>query len=86
MSALTPARLCLGRTDHYLGRAHKGLVFDLTFDPRDRSFLFHTPDHTVTLKRPALALDANDTMDIQANQRKTLRNAGKQIPLRAHDK
>lgn len=76
----------MGRTDYYLGRAHAKLVFDVTFDPKQRAFVFTTPDNQTTITRPALGLDANDILDIRTSQAKRLRNNEKQPPLQSYDK
>jgi transposase InsO family protein len=70
-------KVSLGRTDYYLGRENKGLVFDVTFDPKERNYLFTTPEGKVTLKRPTIGLDTADILDIKASQQKRLRNAEK---------
>ena len=79
-------KVSMGRTDYYLGRAHCKLVFDVTFDPNQRTFVFTTPDQQITVTRPALGLDTNDIFDIRASQLKRLRNSEKQPPLRSYDK
>lgn len=70
-------KVSLGRTDYYLGREHKGQVFDINFDPSDRSFVFQTPDASVSLRRPAIGLDAEDIANIRDSQNKRLRKPEK---------
>jgi len=63
--------------DYSFGREHRERLFDVTFDPADRHFVFQTPDGTVTLRCPARGLDAHDILDIQNNRRAALRQSGK---------
>jgi transposase InsO family protein len=63
--------------DYSFGRRHQQRLFDVTFDPTDRHFVFQTPDGTVTLRCPARGLDAHDILDIQNNRREALRQSGK---------
>jgi transposase InsO family protein len=79
-------KVSLGRTDYYLGRAHKGLVLDVTFDPSDRSFVFTTPDGAISLRRPALGLDTEDMLDIRTSQDKRLHDTEKAHRLQAYGK
>lgn len=67
----------LGRTDYYLARVSKGLLFDVTFDPRDPSYLLRTPDGKVTSRGPALGLETAHILDIEPSQQKRLRKAEK---------
>ena len=71
-------RASLGRTDYHLGRQNKGLVFDVTFDPSNRHFLFQSPDGTVTVRRPARGLDASDIVNIRDSEGIRLRKKDKQ--------
>ena len=79
-------KVSLGRVDYYLGRANKGLTFDVTFDPEDRTFVFKTPDGSLSLKQPAQGLDTADIFDIQASQDKRARKPETAPPLRAYGK
>jgi transposase InsO family protein len=67
----------LGSQPYHLGREHRGRVFDVTFDPRDRHFVFETPDEAVTVRRPAQGLEPSDILT---------RSTSAIRPLRCHDK
>ena len=56
-------KVSVGGADYYLGREQAGRVFDVTFDPTDRHFVFLTPDGQLRLRRPALGLAAADLLD-----------------------
>jgi transposase InsO family protein len=66
-------KLSLGGCDYYLGREHKRRPFDVSFDPSDRHFVFQTPDGTLTLRRPALGLDAHHILHVENASRAALR-------------
>lgn len=70
-------KVSLGRTDYYLARVSKGLVFDVTFDARDPSYLLRTPDGKVTSRIRALGLEPAHILDIEPSQQRRLRNAEK---------
>ena len=79
-------KVSLGRTDHYLGRAHKGRVWDITFDRTDRSFAFATPDGATSLRRPALGLGTHHILDITTGHARRLPNPEKAHRLQDYDK
>jgi transposase InsO family protein len=58
-------KVSVGNNDYYLGRKHARRVFDVTFDPAHRHFVFQTPDRTVSLRQPAIGLEAQDILDIK---------------------
>jgi transposase InsO family protein len=58
-------KVSVGNRDYYLGRAHRRRVFDVTFDPTDRHFVFQTPDRTVSLRRRTVGFDSPDLLDIK---------------------
>jgi transposase InsO family protein len=70
-------KVSMGRIHYYLGRANRRLVFDVTFDPKHRAFVFTTPDHQTTITKPALGLDQHDILDIRTSQPKRLRKSEK---------
>jgi transposase InsO family protein len=55
-------KVSLGHTSYFLGRAHHGRVFDATFDPADRHFVFRSIDGDLTLRRPALGFEADQLL------------------------
>lgn len=57
-------KVSLGGHPYHLGREHKGRVFDVTFEPRFRRFVFQTPDKEVTLRLPAQGLDPSAIMNL----------------------
>lgn len=66
-------KLSLARSDYHLGRENKQRVFDVTFDPTDRHFVFRSIDGNIELRRPACALEVADIMNIAASQHSRLR-------------
>ena len=58
-------KVSVGNRDYYLGRKHSRRVFDVTFDPTDRHFVFQTPDRTVSLRHRAIGFDAQDLLHIK---------------------
>jgi transposase InsO family protein len=62
-------KVSLANHDYYVGKANKGRVFDVSFDPTDRSFCLKTPDGEVELRRPAVGLDAQHLTNIRKNPR-----------------
>jgi len=79
-------KVSMGRADYYLGRAHAKLIFDVTFDPKNRTFVFSTPDNKATITRPAIGLDTKHTIDIRSSQAKRLRKSEKSTALRSYGK
>ena len=58
-------KVSIADRSYCLGREHKGRVFDVHFDPADRHFVFTTPDGTITLRRQALGLEADDILNLR---------------------
>lgn len=79
-------KVSMGRIDYNLGRAHATRIFDVTFDPDNRTFVFSTPDHEVTITKPALALDAEHILDVRTSQAKRLRKSERPSPLQSYGK
>jgi len=74
-------RVSLGGQLYYLGRQHKGRVFDITFEPRFRRFVLQTPDGDITLRLPAQGLDPSDIMNLPTSVVRPLRCHENQRPL-----
>lgn len=70
-------KVSLGARSYNLGREHKRRVFDVTFDPSDRHFVFQTPDEQFTLRQPARGLEPSDILNLTTTAIR---------PLRCHDK
>ena len=66
-------KLSLGRSDYHLGRENKERVFDVTFDPTDRHFVFRSIAGEIELRRSAHGLEADDIMNIKESQYRRLR-------------
>jgi len=79
-------KLSIANCDYYVGRQHKGCVFDIRFDPKDRCFVLKTPDGTVTLRQPALGLEADDIRNTKRTAPEPVRLSDSGPPLRAYDK
>jgi transposase InsO family protein len=79
-------KVSVGSADYYLGREHKGRVFDVSFDPTDRAFVFRTPDGTVQLRRPAVRLSRDDLLKNKDTAPQSLLSPDKKTPLRAYGK
>ena len=61
-------KVSLGHTNYSLGRAHQGHVFDVTFDPADRHFVFRSVDGDFILRRPARGFDAQHLLHVTEEQ------------------
>lgn len=74
-------KLQMAAVAYHLGRDHPRTVFDVTFDPADRAFVFTTPDGTVSLRRPALGLQADDCLSISESRLRRLSPGEKRPPI-----
>ena len=66
-------KLSLARSDYDLGRENKERVFDVSFDPTDRHFVFRSIDGEIELRRPARGLEVDDIISIKESQHRRLR-------------
>ena len=74
-------QIALGGARYWMGKEHAHEVFEIVFDPQDRSFVFTRVDNTAQVRLPAKGLEAADIIGHRTRRRRQTRSAENNRPL-----